>query len=95
MRVRVTPFPDIGEVEAAGASADDGDAHVFLPIDSILTNLGWRLIRAGNLRYRKMIGERGLTGPGTGTSRARTGGHGLFQPAGSVRERLSALRQPA
>ena len=38
MRVRMTPFPEIGEIEAAGASADDGDTHVFLPIDSILTN---------------------------------------------------------
>src|SRR4051812_7868039 len=55
LRVRMTPFPEIGEVETAGASTDDGDAHVFLPIDSILTNLEWRLICAGNLRYRKMI----------------------------------------
>jgi hypothetical protein len=53
----MTPLPEIGEVEPAGASADDGDTHVFLPIDSILTNLVGRLIRAGNLRYRKMIGE--------------------------------------
>jgi hypothetical protein len=34
----VTPLPEIGEVEASGASADHGDTHVFLPIDSILTN---------------------------------------------------------
>ena len=38
LRVRVTPLPEIGEVEAAGASADHGDTHVCLPIDSILTN---------------------------------------------------------
>ena len=57
-----TPLPEIREIEAAGASTDDGDTHVFLPIDSILTNLEWRLIRAGNLRYRKMIRERGLAG---------------------------------
>ena len=61
LRVRVTPLPEIGEVEAAGASADHGDTHVFLPIDSILTN--WpRLIRAGNLRHRK-IGEQGPPRP--------------------------------
>jgi hypothetical protein len=27
----MTPFPEIGEVEAAGASADHGDTHVCLP----------------------------------------------------------------
>jgi hypothetical protein len=34
----MTPLPEISEIEAAGASADDGDTHVFLPIDSILIN---------------------------------------------------------
>jgi hypothetical protein len=33
----VTLLPEIGEVEAAGASADDGDTHGLLPqIGSIL-----------------------------------------------------------
>ena len=30
-RVRVTLLPQIGEIEAAGAAADHGDAHIFLP----------------------------------------------------------------
>ena len=61
LRVRVTPLPEIGEVETAGASADHGDTHVFLPIDSMLTN--WpRVIREGGLRHRK-IGEQGVSTP--------------------------------
>jgi hypothetical protein len=84
--VRVTPLPEIGEVEASGASADDGDTHVFLPIDSILINLCRRLICAGNLRYRKMKRERDW-------DPVPTGGLWPVSPAGSVRERLSAVRQ--
>jgi hypothetical protein len=30
VRVRVALFPEIAEIEAAGASADDGDTHAFL-----------------------------------------------------------------
>ena len=57
--VRVTLLPEIGEVETAGASADHGDTHVSLPIDSMLTN--WpRVVRGAALRHRK-IGEQGAS----------------------------------
>jgi hypothetical protein len=31
MRVRMTLLPEVGEIETARASADHGDAHIFLP----------------------------------------------------------------
>ncbi len=99
MRVRMTPFPEIGEVETAGASADDGDTHVFLPIDSILTNLRQRLIRTGNFRYRKI--ERNTVSGGRNqpfASRGRRGEHEpaamdrIFQPVGHRDQRRDILR---
>ena len=55
IRVRMPLFPQIGEIEASGASADHGDTHSLLPIDSILFILS-RLVAAGQSRQRKISG---------------------------------------
>ena len=89
MRVRMTPLPEIGEVEAAGASADDGDTHVFLPIDSILTNLEPETNPRRKFALQKNDQGTRLRRP----ARPRQD-RAPISPAGSVRERLSALRQP-
>ena len=56
--VGMTPLPEIGEVEASGASADHGDTHGLPPRSTVYLLFEATLNRTGERRYRKICRNR-------------------------------------